>query len=76
MALMFISVAQNKANCDTSLTQQTRDIHPMLFQCWANIEDGGPTLEQHGVNVLCLLGRRPYINMYTALYTCQYIYNQ
>ena len=38
------------------LTQQTRDLHPMLFQCWASVEDGGPALEQHWVNVLCLLG--------------------
>ena len=23
--------------------------HPMLFQCWASVEDGGPTLKQHCV---------------------------
>ena len=28
----------------------------MLFQCWASVEDGGPTLKQHRVNVSCLLG--------------------
>ena len=28
----------------------------MLFQCWASIEDGGPTLKQHCVNtrVCCI----------------------
>ena len=36
--------------------QQTRDIHPMLFQCWASVGDGGPTLKQYWVNVSCLLG--------------------
>ena len=32
---------------------QTRYIHPMLFQCWASVEDGGATLKQHWVNVPC-----------------------
>ena len=39
-------------------TQQTRGIHPMLLQCWASVEDGGPTLKQHWVNAPCLLGRQ------------------
>ena len=31
--------------------------HPMLFQCWAIVEDDGPTLKQHDrVNDPCLLG--------------------
>ena len=30
----------------------------MLFQCWASVEDGGPTLKQHRVNDPCLLGTR------------------
>ena len=30
-------------------------IHPILFQCWASVEDGGPTLIQHWVNASCLL---------------------
>ena len=37
-------------------TQQTQDIDPMLVQCWASVVDGGPTLDQHWVDVLCLLG--------------------
>ena len=28
-------------------SQQTRGIHPILFQCWASVEDGGPTLKQY-----------------------------
>ena len=28
----------------------------MLFQCWASVEDGGPTLKLHWVNSSCLLG--------------------
>ena len=27
----------------------------MLFQCWASVEDGGPTLKQYWVNAPCLL---------------------
>ena len=34
----------------------------MLFYCWADVEDGGPTLKQHWVNVSCLLGM--YIGMH------------
>ena len=30
----------------------------MLFQCWASVEDGGPTLKQHWVNAPCLLGTK------------------
>ena len=37
-------------------TQQTRGIHPMLFQCWPTVFDAGPTLKQHWVNAPCLLG--------------------
>ena len=32
------------------ITQQTRGIYPMLLQCWATVEDGGPTLKQHWMN--------------------------
>ena len=28
----------------------------MLFECWASVEDGGPTFKQHWVNASCLLG--------------------
>ena len=28
-------------------SQQTRKTEPMVFQCWASVEDGGPTLKQH-----------------------------
>ena len=34
-----------------------RGIEPMLYQCWASVVDGGPALEQHWVDVSCLLGR-------------------
>ena len=42
------------------LTQQTRDVQPMLVQCWASVEDDGPTLYQHWLNVSCLLVRYMY----------------
>ena len=35
---------------------QTRNVHPVLVQCWTNVEDDGPTLYQHWVNVSCLMG--------------------
>ena len=28
----------------------------MLFQCWPNVFDAGPTLKQHLANASCLLG--------------------
>ena len=37
-------------------SQQTQDVKLMLFQCRANVADGGPTLKQHWLNVSCLLG--------------------
>ena len=36
--------------------QQTRDIEPMLVQYWADVVDGGPTSNQHWLNVSCFLG--------------------
>ena len=41
---------------DNSWPQQARYIETMLFQCWASIEDVGPTLKQHCFSVSCLLG--------------------
>ena len=32
-------------------TQETRDIEPLLVQCWDGIIDGGPTLNQQWLNV-------------------------
>ena len=37
-------------------SQQTRDLHPMLVQCWPTVYDVGPTLKQHWMSVSCLLG--------------------
>ena len=43
------------------LTQQTRDVQPMLvyciifIQCWPSVFDAGPTLYKYYTNVLCLL---------------------
>ena len=35
-------------------SRPTRDVHPVLAQCWASVEDGGPSLSRHWVNVSCL----------------------
>ena len=37
-------------------SQQTRYIDPMLVHCWASVVDGGPTLDQHWLDVSCFLG--------------------
>ena len=39
----------------SSLTQETRDIHPMFVYCWAIVCDAGPTLNKHWVDVSCFL---------------------
>ena len=36
--------------------QQTRDIHPMLDQCWATVYDAGPALIQHCVDIILTFG--------------------
>ena len=44
--------------CEIPDTWKTPDVDPMLLWCWASVADGGPTLQQHWVSVLCLLGAR------------------
>ena len=36
--------------------EQSRDLHPMLFQCYLTVFGAGPTLKQHWVNSPYLLG--------------------
>ena len=38
--------------------EQTRDIDPMLDECWPIVYDAGPIFSQHWVNVSCLLGSK------------------
>ena len=38
------------------LSQQTRRLDPMLFQCWSSAVGGGPILKQHWVKCSRLLG--------------------
>ena len=52
--LLFSHAGQSRS----SITQQTRDVNPMLYYCWASVADGGPTVIQHWVNVSCLLVMR------------------
>ena len=42
----------------TEASQQTRDVEPMLVQCWASVADYGPTLNQHCFIVSSLLWDR------------------
>ena len=41
-------------------TQQTRAIHPILFQCWPNVFDADPPLKQYWVIIPCFLGLPRY----------------
>ena len=40
-------------------SQQTRHIYPVFSQCWANVLDGGPTLDKNWVDVSFLGGMTP-----------------
>ena len=42
------------------LIWQTRDIEPRLVQCWADVVDGGRTLNQPWFSISCLLGSGIY----------------
>ena len=38
------------------VTRQSRGVHPMLVQCWYDVYDVGPPLNQHWMNASCLPG--------------------
>ena len=46
------------------LSQQTRRLDPMLFQCWSGAVGGGPILKQHWVKCSRLLGSTQ-VSVYT-----------
>ena len=46
------------------LSQQTRRLDPMLFQCWSSAVGGGPILKQHRVKCSRLLGSTQ-VSVYT-----------
>ena len=48
------------------LSQQTRRLDPMLFQCWSSAVGGGPILKQHWVKCSRLLGSTQ-VSVYTHL---------
>ena len=56
------------------LSQQTRGIHPMLFQCWPTVFYAGPipTNTGHSLNVVSMLAHRlrRWPNIETALGEC------
>ena len=39
----------------TVASQQTTEVHQMLFLCWTSVVDGGPTLKQHWFNTSCFM---------------------
>ena len=44
-------LTQVAAHMQNAISQQTRGIHPMLFQCWSS----GPTMRQHWMSAQFLL---------------------
>ena len=52
--LLFVIKCFNHNNTVYTLSQQARDVEPMLVQCWATVCDAGPTLNQHWFNASCL----------------------
>ena len=46
------------------LSQQTRRLDPMLFQCWSSAVGGGPIVKQHWGKFLRLLGSTQ-VSVYT-----------
>ena len=46
---------------DGTYTQQTWDVGPTLVYCWANVVDGGSTVNQRWANVSCLLAYVYYL---------------
>ena len=53
--VIWVVVFQGNKASPPWQSEQTRDNHPILFQCWASVEDCGSILKQHRVNTLCLL---------------------
>ena len=51
-----LSLVQKQIQKDNPLFQQTRYIDQMSVYCWTSVEDNGPTLSRHWINVLCMLG--------------------
>ena len=47
------SAPQKRVSAGSAQPSKHWVLTPMLFQCWASVEDGGPTLKQHW----CVLGR-------------------
>ena len=40
---------------NSSIPYQTRNVEPMLVQCWSTVYDAGPTMNQHRLNVSLLV---------------------
>ena len=52
------------------ISQQTRDVDPMLFKGWSIVCDAGQTLKQHCLNVSCWLG------LTTSIHVRHYLSNR
>ena len=50
----IIDELNHRSHMQHATTQQTREMYPILDQCWANDCDTGPTLIQLRIHVSCL----------------------
>ena len=41
--------------CIKTISQQTRDVDPMLAYCWLIVCDAGPALNKHRINVALIV---------------------
>ena len=56
MALLSIMLLDPLCPSSQAASQQTRD--PVLFQCWADVADDGPTVKKHWVTSYVYWGKK------------------
>ena len=50
------SICKQTALLRIGISQQTRDVGPVLFYCWDSVCDAGPTVKQHWLCALVFAG--------------------
>ena len=64
-----------RTSCEINREAWTRFIEIMMV-CWASVVDGGPTLNQHYVNVSCLQERRRQTKQKTDAHWLKHLYDR
>ena len=55
--LLNVQLSERETSTSTCYTYKPRDFDSMLALCWADVEDGSPTSNQHWFNVFSLRGK-------------------